>query len=229
MSKEDKLPSITVDAVVFTYKDDKLHVLLIKRNYKPFKDAYALPGAFIKEQMSAENSVFQMLEDETGLKIDYIEQLKTYSHPNRDPRQRIISIAYFALINSGNYTSKTTSHATEVEWVEIKEAVKRELAFDHKKIIFDGWARLRVKLRWMPIGFDLLPAFFTIGELHNLYCAILDEDIDRRNFTRKLLKSGLLIETPFKSNGHVGRKAKMYEFDKETYKRLEKHGYNFEL
>lgn len=229
MSEDNKLPSITVDGVVFTYIDEKIHVLLIKRNYEPFKDKYALPGAFIKEQMSAENSVFKMLEDEVGLKINYIEQLKTYTHPNRDPRQRIISIAYFSLINSTNHTIKPTKHATKVEWVEIKEAIKRKLAFDHREMILHALSRLRVKIRWMPIGFDLLPTFFTIGELHKLYVAIIDGPIDRRNFTKKLVKSGLLIETNFKTQGHVGRQAKMYEFDVEKYKRLEKHGYNFEL
>ena len=120
-------------------------------------------------------------------------------------------------------------HFEVVEWVDIKEAYKRELAFDHKHMLRMAHDRLRVKLRWMPIGFDLLPAFFTIGELYNLYCAILDEGLDRRNFTRKLLKSGLLKETNFKSKGHVGRQAKMYEFDGEKYRRMEKYGYNFEL
>lgn len=225
----DNLPSITVDAVVFSYINEKLHVLLIKRNYEPFKDNYALPGAFIKEEETAEWAAFRMLEEETGLKINYIEQLYTFTKPDRDPRKRIISIAYFALINSQHQNLKTSKHATEVEWVEIKKAHKLVLAFDHRQIMRKAHERLRVKLRWMPIGFDLLPAFFTIGELYNLYCAILDEELDRRNFTRKLLKSGLLKETQFKSNGHVGRKAKMYEFDVEKYERLEKHGYNFEL
>ena len=225
----DNVPNLTVDATVFSYIDEKLHILLIKRNYEPFKDKYALPGAFIKEQETSEWAAFRMLEEETGVKINFIEQLYTFTNPNRDPRKRIISIAYFALINSINQNLKTSKHATEVEWVDIKEAYKLDLAFDHREIMMKAHGRLRVKLRWMPIGFDLLPAFFTIGELYNLYCAILDESIDRRNFTRKLLKSGLLKETAFKSNGHVGRKAKMYEFDVEKYKRLERHGYNFEL
>ena len=225
----DNYPNLTVDGVVFSYIDEKLHILLIKRNYEPFKGKYALPGAFIKEEETSEWAAFRMLEEETGLKINFIEQLYTYTDPDRDPRQRIISIAYFALINAVDQNLKTTKHATEVEWVEIREAYKKDLAFDHRRIMKMAHDRLRTKLRWMPIGFDLLPAFFTIGELFNLYCAILDEGIDRRNFTRKLLKSGLLIETPFKSNCHVGRKAKMYEFDKETYKRFERHGYNFEL
>lgn len=228
MSKES-LPNLTVDAVVFSYIEGKLHVLMIKRNFEPFKDKYALPGAFIKDGETSEHAAFRMLEEETGVKINYIEQLYTFTSPNRDPRKRIVSISYFALINSLGQTLKTSRHATEVEWVEIKEAYKRELAFDHRQIMKMAHDRLRVKLRWMPIGFDLLPAFFTIGELYNLYCAILNEGLDRRNFTKKLLKSGLLKETEFKSNGHVGRKAKMYEFDVEKYKRLEKHGYNFEL
>ena len=222
-------PNITVDGVVFSYINEKLHVLLIKRNYEPFKDQYALPGAFIKEEESAENAVFRMLKIETGLEINYIEQLYTFSEPNRDPRQRIISITYFALINSTNCVLKTSEHAKEVEWVEIKEAYNRDLAFDHKRILKYALDRLRVKLRWMPIGFDLLPKYFTISEIYKLYCAILDEGLDRRNFSRKILSFGLLKETTFKKKGHVGRQAKMYEFDIDTYKRLEKHGFNFEL
>jgi 8-oxo-dGTP diphosphatase len=225
----NKYPNITVDGVVFTYIDEKLYVLLIKRNYEPFKGSYALPGAFIKDDETSDYAVRSMLVDETGLKINYIEQLRTYTNPNRDPRQRIISITYFALINSTNSVLKTTRHATEVEWVEIKEAIKRNLAFDHTNILLDALSRLRVKIRWMPIGFDLLPSYFTINELYKLYLAILDDPIDRRNFTKKLLKSELLIETKFKTKGHVGRQAKMYEFDIEKYKRLEKHGFNFEL
>jgi len=227
MTKE--YPNLTVDAVVFSYIDEKLQVLLIKRNFDPFKDKYALPGAFIKDNESAENAAFRMLEEETGLKINYIEQLRTYSEPYRDPRQRIVSIAYFALINSKEQKLKTTKHATEVEWVEIKDAYLRHLAFDHKNILKDAHDRLRTKLRWMPIGFDLLPKYFTMGELYDLYCEILDEGLDRRNFNKKILKYELLKETPFKTTGHVGRQAKMYEFDEATYRRLEKQGFYFEL
>ncbi len=225
----NKLPSITVDAVVFTYIDEKLHVLLIKRGFEPFLGQHALPGAFIKEDETSDYAVRRMLLDETGLAVNYLEQLCTLTEPDRDPRQRIISIAHYALINATNQQLTTSKHASEVEWVEIKEAFKRDLAFDHKDIMHYALQRLRNKLRYEPIGFDLLPQYFTMGELFNLYCAILDEGLDRRNFTRKILKYGLLKETPFKTNGHVGRQAKMYEFDIDTYKRLQKHGMNFEL
>ena len=227
MAKE--YPNITVDAVVFSYIDEKLHVLLIKRNFEPFKGRYALPGAFIKDDESSDYAVKRMLVDETGLGVIYLEQLCTFTDPNRDPRQRIISIAHYALINSTNEKLTTSKHATEVEWVEIKEAFKRDLAFDHKEIMHYALQRLRNKLRYEPIGFDLLPNYFTIGELFNLYCAILDEGLDRRNFTRKILGFGLLKETQFKTTGHVGRQAKLYEFDGDMYKKLQKHGMNFEL
>jgi len=225
----NKFPNITVDAIVFSYFDEKLHVLLIKRNFDPFKDNYALPGAFIKEDESADDAVYRMLKDETGLELEYLEQLYSFTNPNRDPRQRIISIAYYGLINATNQILKTSQHATEVSWIEIKDAFKRHLAFDHKEIMHYALERLRNKLQYEPIGFDLLPEYFTMGELYNLYCAVLDKGLDRRNFTRKILGFNLLKETTFKTGGHIGRKAKIYEFDKINYDRLKKVGFNFEI
>lgn len=222
-------PNITVDAVVFSYIREKLHMLLIKRNIKPYKGLYALAGAFIKENETANDAVIRMLKEETGLNLDYLEQLYTFTDINRDPRQRIVSIAHYGLINYTNQTLKTSKHADVVGWVEVKEAFRKDLAFDHKEIMRYALDRLRNKLRYEPIGFELLPRFFTMGELYNLYCAILDEGLDRRNFSRKILGFGLLKETEFKSSGHVGRQAKMYEFDKITYDRLKKIGFNFEL
>jgi len=227
MTKE--YPNITVDAVVFSYIREKLHVLLIKRNFKPFKGRYALAGAFIKDDETANDAVSRMLKEETGLNLDYLEQLYTFTDVNRDPRQRIVSIAHYGLINYTNQTLKTSEHSKEVMWVEIKKAFKQDLAFDHKEIMHYALRRLRNKVRYEPIGFDLLPKYFTMGELYNLYCAILDEGLDRRNFTRKILGFDLLKETEFKTKGHVGRQAKMYEFDGDMYKKLQKHGMNFEL
>jgi len=225
----DKYPNITVDAVVFTYIREKLHILLIKRNVKPFKGRYALAGAFIKEDETANDAVSRMLKEETGLNLDYLEQLYTFTDVNRDPRQRIISIAHYGLINYANQTLNSSEHADVVGWVEVKEAFKKDLAFDHKEIMQLALQRLRNKLRYEPIGFELLPKFFTMGELYSLYSAILDVGLDRRNFNRKILGFGLLKETTFKSSGHVGRQAKMYEFDKVTYDRLKNIGFNFEL
>ena len=226
---DNNLPNMTVDAVVFSYINEKLHMLLIKRNIKPFKGRFALAGAFIKEDETANDAVIRMLKEETGLNLDYLEQLYTFTNPVRDPRQRIVSIAHYGLINYTNQTLKTSVHANEVSWVVVKEAFKKELAFDHKEIMQLALQRLRNKLRYEPIGFELLPTYFTMGELYALYSAILDEGLDRRNFSRKILGFGLLKETEFKSSGHVGRQAKMYEFDKVTYDILKKIGLNFEL
>lgn len=225
----NEFPSITVDAVVFAYIDEKLHVLLIKRNFEPFKNKYALAGAFINSNETADDAVLRMLKDETGLKLDYLEQLYTFTNPNRDPRQRIVSIAYYGLINSSNQVLKSNKHASEVEWVELREVFKKDLAFDHEDIIKYALRRLRNKLQYEPIGFELLPNYFTMGELFKLYCVILNKGLDRRNFTRKIMSFGLLKETQFKKKGGVGRQGKMYEFDKTTYDRLKKVGFNFEL
>jgi 8-oxo-dGTP diphosphatase len=226
---EKEYPNITVDAAVFSYIDEKLHILQIKRNIPPYENMYALAGAFIKDDETADEAVVRMLKDETGLEVDYLEQLYTFTNPVRDPRQRIISIAYYGLINSTNQTLKTSRHAKEVEWVEIKKAFSREMAFDHRHIMHYALQRLRNKLQYEPIGFELLPTYFTMTELYDLYCAILDEGLDRRNFSRKILSFGLLKETQFKKTGTVGRQAKMYEFDKINYDRLKTKGFNFEL
>lgn len=227
MSKD--YPNITVDAIIFSYIEEKLNVLLIKRNYEPFKDNYALAGAFINENESADEAVLRMLKIETGLNLDYLEQLYTFTNPKRDPRKRIITISYYGLINSTNQILKSSKHAKEVGWFEIKDAFRKDLAFDHKEIMNYALQRLRNKLQYEPIGFELLPKYFTMTELYNLYCAILDKGLDRRNFSRKILSFDLLNETRFKKCGTVGRQAKMFEFNKVHYDRLKKQGFNFEL
>ena len=224
-------PDITVDAVVFSYIEEQLNVLLIKRNFDPFKNKYALPGSFLSEKDTADVAVLNMLKSETGLVLNYLEQLYTFTNPDRDPRQRIISVSYYGLINSVNQTLQPTKHSAETKWVPFSEAIKDyDFAFDHYDILKYAYERLKNKIRYEPIGFDLLPTYFTLTELYNLYCAILiNSSIDRRNFTRKILSYNLLKETNFKTFGHIGRKAKMYEFDKKVYDRLKTFGFNFEL
>jgi 8-oxo-dGTP diphosphatase len=220
---------LTVDAVVFSYIDETLHVLLIKRNFEPFLNCYSLPGAFVNENETTDEAVKRMLKNETNIELDYLEQLYTFSDVNRDPRERIVSVAYYALIKSTKHILKISEHATEVSWVEVGDAVTRDLAFDHHEILTYAIQRLRNKIQYEPIGFDLLPTYFTMGELHKLYEVVYGREIDRRNFNKKLIGTGLLKKTTFKNNPKVGRKAILYEFDLNQYSKLKEKGYNLDL
>lgn len=220
---------VTVDAVVFAYINKELNVLLIKRAFEPFLDKWALPGGFMDELESADNSVIRKLNEETNVKLNYLEQLFTFTDVNRDPRKRIISIAYFALINPKNQNLNTNIHAKDVQWFPLKSIDKTELAFDHKRIINYARIRLQNKIVYEPIGFELLPKQFSMSDLFDLYVAILGDNLDRRNFIKKINGFSILKKTSNKTTGHVGRRAQLYEFDKRKYKELSREGFNFDI
>jgi 8-oxo-dGTP diphosphatase len=220
---------VTVDAVVFSYHENELKILLIKRAFEPFLDTFALAGGFLLEDESAEEGVLRKLKEETNVELDYLEQLRTFSDVNRDPRERIISIAYYGLIDPSKHDLITNIHAKEVKWFPAYGVRYIPLGFDHKEIYEYALERLRNKLQYEPIGFELLPKYFTMSELWSLYNAILGKELDRRNFNKKILSYGLLKETTFKSEGGVGKPAKLYEFNKEKYDELKETGLNFEL
>lgn len=219
---------LTVDAVVFSYIENELKVLLIKRAFEPFKGQLALAGGFINEDENTEQAVLRKLKDETGVDLDYLEQLYTFSDVERDPRERIVTVSYYGLIAPIKTEFVTNKHADSVDWYSV-DSLSTNFAFDHKKIIDYALERLRNKIRYEPIGFDLLPKYFTMTELWLLYSAILDQEIDRRNFVKKFKKFNLLKEAPFKSSGSVGRKAQLYEFDEENYLILKRDGFNFDM
>ncbi len=220
---------VTVDAVVFSYHENELKVLLIKRAFEPYLDTFALAGGFLLDDESAEEGVLRKLKEETNVELDYLEQLRTFSDVNRDPRERIISIAYYGLIDPIKHDLITNIHAKEVKWFPAYSINYIPLAFDHKKIYDYALKRLRNKLQYEPIGFELLSKYFTMNQLWSLYNAILGRKLDRRNFNRKILSYGLLKETTFKQEGGVGKPAKLYEFNKDKYNELKETGLNFEL
>jgi 8-oxo-dGTP diphosphatase len=220
---------VAVDAIVFGYsKNDGLSVLLIKRKYEPFKNAWAIPGGFVLENESLEEAVRRELQEETGITVNYLEQLYSFGEPNRDPRQRIISIAYFALVNSTHFSNlKATTDAEEAQWFSISKLPR--LAFDHKKILQVAIERLRAKVRYEPIGFELLDKQFAFSDLEKLYSILLDRSIDRRNFTKKILSLDILEDTGTLTSTGVGRPSKVYQFNKNRYKQLQKEGIYFEI
>lgn len=185
-------PQIAVDAVVFAIINDDLKVLLIKRGVKPFKNKWALPGGRILKNESLEKAVVRELEEETGVKNVYLEQLYTFGEPHRDPRGRVISVAYFALINKIPQL-KSATDAIAVNWFSVKKLPP--LAFDHKKIISYALKRLRWKLEYTNIVHNLLPKLFTLSELQRIYEIILGKKIDKRNFRKKILSLNLIKPT----------------------------------
>jgi len=221
---------IAVDAIVFGYSNaDGVSVLLIQRKYPPFKNSWAIPGGFVLKEESLEEAVRRELSEETGIEVAYLEQLYTFGAPDRDPRQRIISVAYVALVKSSQYRQlKASTDAEDAQWFSIKALP--ELAFDHKTILQTAIDRVRAKIRYQPIGFELLDKKFPIADLEKLYTTLLDRDIDRRNFSKKIMALAILDETDeyVKATG-AGRPGKLYKFNKKRYQQLVKDGISFEI
>ena len=221
---------IAVDAIVFGYnKEVGVSVLLIKRKYEPFKAEWAIPGGFIKHDESLEDAVERELMEETGVKINYLEQLYTFGKPSRDPRRRIVSVSYFGLVKSAQFeVLEATTDAEEASWFYIKSLPK--LAFDHQEIINVAIERLRSKITYQPIGFELLDKKFPFSDLEHLYSSLLDRPIDRRNFKKKVMKLGILDELDEKvKSSSAGRPGNLFQFNKATYNKLEKDGMHFEI
>lgn len=235
-------PSVTVDGVVFGFDsavkyEDPAHalsVVLVQRRDDPFKGKWALPGGFVqvsddKDQgEDLEMAVRRELEEETGVKLTYLEQLQTFGTPGRDPRGRVISVAYFALVRSGDHHPVGGDDAAEAKWAPLPHATKTPLAFDHATILDVALRRLQAKVRYAPIGFNLLPPTFTVGELHYFYEAILMRPVDKRNFYRDVRKLGILTEVGVQTKV-AHRLGKLFRFDKRAYDKAVRDGFNFEL
>lgn len=227
-------PAVTTDAVVFGFDGEKLNVLLIKRGGEPYLGSWALPGGFMKEtDDTADSCIYRELNEETNVDEIYLEELKTFSKINRDPRERVITIAYFALVVKSKYKIKGGDDAAEAKWFPIDELP--ELAFDHKEIIDIALERLRQRIHFEPIGFHLLDKEFTMPQLQNIYIAILNPEEsdsklrDRRNFPKKMLKLGYIRDTGKKITGNPYRSPKLYTFDEEAYAKAKKTGMRLEF
>ena len=220
---------VAVDAVVFGYTSKEgLLLLLIKRNIDPFKNTWALPGGLVLDEESLEAAVERELKEEAGICINYLEQLYSFGKPGRDPRNRVVSITYYGLIRPDAFELKAATDASDAKWFNIKKLP--ELAFDHSEIIDSALQRLKGKLLYEPVGFELLDERFPFSELEKLYTTVLDRPIDRRNFKKKVLKFGFLDETTEKQSLEgAGRPGNLYRFNERKYFQLKKDGISFEV
>jgi 8-oxo-dGTP diphosphatase len=220
-------PALTVDCVVFGLDDESLKVLLVQRRRPPFAGKWALPGGFVEMDETLEAAARRELREETGLEHIYLEQLYTFGDLDRDPRERTVSVAYHALVKLSGHRVQASSDARRTAWFPVADVPP--LAFDHNRILEVACQRLRGKVRYQPIGFELLPAKFTLRQLQHLYETILGRRLDKRNFRKKILSLGILEELNEVEAGVPHRAARLFRFNRSKYDRLVKQGVDFEL
>jgi ADP-ribose pyrophosphatase YjhB (NUDIX family) len=214
---------VTVDIVIFTIQAGELKVLLVKRGVAPFAGQYAIPGGFVLEGESLDQAALRELCEETGVSDVYLEQLYSFGDPQRDPRGRVLTVAYFALI-SDHSELRAGTDAAAAAWFSVDDIP--ELAFDHAKILEYAVERLRNKLEYTTVGFQLLPEKFSLSELQEVYEAILGRKLDKRNFRRKLAL--LKILKPTSEYRRDGRKpARLYRFVAARFEKLKDKGIVF--
>lgn len=205
---------ISVDCVIFGYANYKLSVALIERKNPPFEGSWALPGGFLEGNETVEQAAIRELEEETGISEFYLEQFHVFSEPYRDPRGRIITVGFFALVPSDKITLKATQDATRAQWFSVYDIPR--LAFDHEAIYAKAIDSLRRAVTIQPIAFELLSKAFTLSALQNIYEQIFDVKIDKRNFRKKIQKLDFIQETTLTVGGKY-RPAQLYQFNKKRY------------
>ena len=218
-------PSVTTDCVIFGYDGKDLKLLLVERGIPPFKGMWALPGGYLQMDEDAIDGAKRELFEETGLRDAYIEQFRTFSAVDRDPRGRVITIAHLALVRISEVNGG--DDAAKAQWFPLKDVP--QLAFDHDMILREAMKALRQKIHFEPVGFELLPAVFTMPQLQHLYESILDVRFDRRNFASKMLHLGILEDTGSREPGAPSRVPATYRFNKDRYDALKSKGFRLEF
>src|SRR5262245_1329467 len=220
-------PALTVDCVVFGFDEEDLKVLLIERDLEPFAGKWALPGGFVHIDETLEEAARRELAEETGVDKVYLEQLYTFGALERDPRERVVSVAYYALVKLSDHRIQAATDARSAAWFAVSDTPS--LAFDHDRILQAALERLKGKVRYQPIGFELLPPKFTLSQLQHLYQAVLETPLDKRNFRKKILGMGVLEELDEIQQDVAHRAARLYRFDRQKYRDLARQGFHFEL
>ena len=218
-------PAVTTDCVIFGFDGNDIMVLLIEKGIEPYKGKWAFPGGFLNMDVTAAEGALRELKEETGLENAYIEQFNTYSEPDRDPRERVITIAHYALVRIQEV--KGGDDAAKAQWFPIDEVP--QLAFDHDKILRDAMRKLRERIHFEPIGFELLPEKFTMKDLQILYESILDVKFDRRNFAKKMMHYEPVNQLDETVRPTAKRDALLYSFNKENYELFKKKGFQLEF
>ena len=219
--------ALTVDCVVFGVDEQELKLLLIQRGNAPFLGTWALPGGFVHVDESLEAAAARELQEEAGVAPLFLEQLFTFGAVERDPRERVVSVAYYTLVKLSDHKVRAATDAADAAWFGVNDLPS--LAFDHEEIVQTALERLKSKVRYQPIGFELLPHKFTLSQLQRLYEIVLERELDKRNFRKKVLGMDILIETDELERDVAHRAARLYRFDERKYKRLAKSGFNFEI
>ncbi|MFK8103491.1 MAG: NUDIX domain-containing protein [Saprospiraceae bacterium] len=221
--------ALSVDCVVFGYDDEDkdLKILLIRSETQEYRDQWSLLGDLVLPQEDLNDAAVRILKKRTGLENVYLEQVETFGRPNRHPRGRVVTIAYYSLIRIKDYSLNVEKLDLEARWHSIQDI--RKLAFDHNEILNTCYERLKKGLQERPVGFSMLPKKFSLRQLQNLYEVVLKIEVDRRNFRRKLRSHDVLVELPEIQKGVTHRPAKLYAFDNSKYEQLLKAGKTFNI
>ncbi|MDX1476553.1 MAG: NUDIX hydrolase [Saprospiraceae bacterium] len=223
----DHKVSFSVDCVIFGYGDEGLKILLLECNLPPFIGSWSLLGDFVRHNEDIDTAAYRVLRHYTSLRDIYLEQVATFGETDRHPLARVITTAYYSLMKLSDYNNHVFTGGLRLKWFPI-DALPR-LAFDHQGIIDACYTRLQKSLRERPIGFELLPRRFTLSQLQTLYEVVLNIELDKRNFRRKLRSLGLLVDTGTTQKDVSHRPAKLFSFDYATYRRRRSGGFQFEL
>jgi 8-oxo-dGTP diphosphatase len=221
------IDALSVDCLIFGFKNGKLDILLVKHGEGISKGRWALPGGWIQYSESVDESASRILTALTGVSNIYLEQLRAFGDVGRYPTKRVVTVAYYALVNAENYEPHAGFTASDAQWFNIHDVPS--LPYDHNKILDFGFKFLKHKVQHEPIGFNLLPKKFTLLHLQELYEEILEKKLDKPNFRRKLMNMNLLVNCNEKQKDVAHRAAKLYRFDKKVYNKLIEKGFTFEV
>lgn len=221
------IKALSIDNLIFGLDEDELKILLVKQTDPLHQGKWALPGGWIRYDENLRDAAYRLLEELTGVRDLFLEQLKTFGRVDRFPNERVVTIAYYALVSADKFSLVAGQSAADVSWQSVNNLP--ELVYDHAEIVAHGLKVLRHQVCHQPIGFNLLPEKFTLLQLQALYEAILNTKLDKPNFRRKIMKMNLLSPCNEKQQGVPHRAANLYRFDSEAYRHLSESGFAFEI
>lgn len=224
---ENVIKALSIDNLIFGLDNDELKILLVRQTDPMHQGKWALPGGWIRYDENLRDAAYRLLEELTGMREVYLEQLKTFGRVDRFPNERVVTVAYYALVSADKFSLVAGRTAEEVNWQSVNKLP--DLVFDHAEIIQHGLTVLRHQVCHQPIGFNLLPEKFTLLQLQALYEAILNIKLDKPNFRRKIMKMNLLSACNEKQQGVPHRAANLYTFDAKAYEQLSQSGFSFEI